>query len=422
MKDYYYILGVDSNATDEDIKTAYRKLSKKFHPDANNGEPFFEERFKAIQEAYETLSDPGKRSAYDLELRRFNLSRLNNDDLKEYEASLKKKYDEELKWREEALRQQYQQGQMDTGSGVFEPDNETRPTATETKQQNNAYAYIVGIVLVLMALAVIVFMVNKKKDPPKRADPINAASHTSSARTDTAYTPMAITAANSNAQVFSANNPRLVLRNNNTMLLGQFPLGPGNETEVVPNKTHRFVDLDNDSIPELLTSFYTGGIHCCDVNDVFVEQSEAVYKQVFSFTGGLQIKQDFIVLDFHEYIGYFYSCYTCYADSLPAPVYSEIRVQYVNGKFLLAPAEEEINRNVITNLEYLAQTPIPDVDDVNNDDGTRKAYARNIITWHFNNGADLNKTKALFDRYYDHYDKDTVWKKLKEKCKDLAKW
>ena len=55
MKDYNYILGVNKNASLKEIKDAYRKLSKKYHPDLNNGDIYFEERFKEIQEAYEYL-------------------------------------------------------------------------------------------------------------------------------------------------------------------------------------------------------------------------------------------------------------------------------------------------------------------------------------------------------------------------------
>jgi curved DNA-binding protein CbpA len=65
MKDYYYILGLDSNASTGDIKKAYRKLSMKFHPDKNPGDKFFEQRFKDINEAYEVLVDELKRRDYD---------------------------------------------------------------------------------------------------------------------------------------------------------------------------------------------------------------------------------------------------------------------------------------------------------------------------------------------------------------------
>lgn len=64
-KDYYQVLGVPRTATEKDIKSAYRKLARKYHPDVNPGDRSAEERFKEISEANEVLCDPQKRSAYD---------------------------------------------------------------------------------------------------------------------------------------------------------------------------------------------------------------------------------------------------------------------------------------------------------------------------------------------------------------------
>ena len=64
-KDYYQILGVDRKAGDADIKKAYRNLAKKYHPDKNPGDKTSEQKFKEINEAYEVLKDPEKRSRYD---------------------------------------------------------------------------------------------------------------------------------------------------------------------------------------------------------------------------------------------------------------------------------------------------------------------------------------------------------------------
>lgn len=64
FKDYYKALGVEAGASDADIKAAYRRLARKYHPDVSK-EAGAEERFKSINEAYEVLKDPGKRNAYD---------------------------------------------------------------------------------------------------------------------------------------------------------------------------------------------------------------------------------------------------------------------------------------------------------------------------------------------------------------------
>ena len=66
-RDFYEVLGVPKNAAEEDIKKAYRKLAMKHHPDRNQGDTAkkSEEKFKEAKEAYEMLTDPQKRAAYD---------------------------------------------------------------------------------------------------------------------------------------------------------------------------------------------------------------------------------------------------------------------------------------------------------------------------------------------------------------------
>jgi curved DNA-binding protein len=63
-KDYYKILGVERGAGDEDIKKAYRRLARKYHPDVSK-EANAKEKFQEVSEAYETLRDKDKRAAYD---------------------------------------------------------------------------------------------------------------------------------------------------------------------------------------------------------------------------------------------------------------------------------------------------------------------------------------------------------------------
>lgn len=96
MPNYYEILGIDKNATHEELKKAYRTLSKKYHPDLNDS-PEAEKKFKEINEAYRTLSNPEKRKVYDMTLENpksdnfdFNFDDLTKEQ-KEYAEFLKKR-------------------------------------------------------------------------------------------------------------------------------------------------------------------------------------------------------------------------------------------------------------------------------------------------------------------------------------------
>src|ERR671930_1520264 len=65
VKDPYKVLDVDKKASQDDIKNAYRKLARQYHPDRNPGDEAAENRFKEVQTAYDLLSDPEKRKQYD---------------------------------------------------------------------------------------------------------------------------------------------------------------------------------------------------------------------------------------------------------------------------------------------------------------------------------------------------------------------
>lgn len=99
MKDYYYFLGIPQNASAEDIKKAYRKLSLKYHPDKNDNDEFFSDRFREVQEAYETLTDKDRRSLYDqnLDSQKRNVKSILPPKIKSFSASkIRAKVGEEI--------------------------------------------------------------------------------------------------------------------------------------------------------------------------------------------------------------------------------------------------------------------------------------------------------------------------------------
>ena len=139
MKNYYDLLGVKQNCTQEEIRKAYRKLSIKFHPDKNDGDEFFSEMFKQINEANEVLSNPNKRIQYDKKISAGN----NNS----------KPYDASQTYEKQANRNQ------DTTSKRKESDTrkrDSKPISTN---------FVLGIVAIVLLLAV-VYSNNTKDSTP----------------------------------------------------------------------------------------------------------------------------------------------------------------------------------------------------------------------------------------------------------------
>jgi curved DNA-binding protein CbpA len=125
MKDFYYILGIDIGSSPNEIRDAYRKLSKKFHPDLNGDEGCFAGRFREINEAYETLNDPAKRKKYDTVIKKVRVNPI----------------DEEFE-RRQAQRQQATTGQT-----------------YRTRQYRRGPGVGTSIMLVVVGLIVVVYLV-----------------------------------------------------------------------------------------------------------------------------------------------------------------------------------------------------------------------------------------------------------------------
>jgi DnaJ-class molecular chaperone len=121
-KEYYQILGIKPSATQKEIKSAYRSLARKYHPDVNKGNKLSEEKFKEIGEAYFVLSDEKKRKQYDL-LKGYNQAPRNEDTVSQQakkrasDAYSQKK--EESKPAEEPPKQKKEAHQDKTFNDVF---------------------------------------------------------------------------------------------------------------------------------------------------------------------------------------------------------------------------------------------------------------------------------------------------------------
>lgn len=104
-------MGIAPNATKEQIKSAYRKLSMKFHPDKNDGDFYFETMFKNINEANEILSDDKKRANYNFQFKQFTESKNNNfadqAEMRRKEEELRRKQEELYQKEQELKRQQH---------------------------------------------------------------------------------------------------------------------------------------------------------------------------------------------------------------------------------------------------------------------------------------------------------------------------
>lgn len=158
MKNYYEILGVSSDATSEEIKGAFRKLSKKFHPDKNEGDKFFEEKFKLIYEAYSVLSSPIDRALYDKNFLMF-VNDINH--ILEYEKRIrdeKRDLDEE---KEKFRRAKEQHNDSKTQSGSI--NNNAEQVHFGPKRNDNIFLNPLALSLIAILFLCIIWAIFSKK-------------------------------------------------------------------------------------------------------------------------------------------------------------------------------------------------------------------------------------------------------------------
>jgi curved DNA-binding protein CbpA len=161
MIDYYSVLGIAEKSSFTEIKNAYRKLSKKFHPDVNKGDKYFEDRFKEVLNAYEVLNDPNKRAKYDSErlIHRRNNRKGTRDDYSNEEYIKRQK--DEIKKREEELRRKEEEFRRK------EQAHTQREAKIATKINYNHFAYLLFVPFII----IVIVLVNKSGNSRVQAYP-----------------------------------------------------------------------------------------------------------------------------------------------------------------------------------------------------------------------------------------------------------
>ncbi|HAD78225.1 MAG TPA: hypothetical protein DCF99_00680, partial [Flavobacteriaceae bacterium] len=174
MTNYYKILGVPDFASQEDIKKAFRKLSKKFHPDLNDGDEFFANKFRELKEAYDFLCDDNKRASLDRFLRGGSSNRSTQN--KTYQEDLnRQKAQEEFRRKQKAEEEELfrkaeeQKQKTEIKEKEFKINKENENINYEKNRNNNSLInkklkiFLFLVVLFLLYLIINHFN-NKKKE------------------------------------------------------------------------------------------------------------------------------------------------------------------------------------------------------------------------------------------------------------------
>ena len=270
MRDYYAILGVSEQASPQQIKRAFRKLCMQYHPDKTGGSRTLEEKFRLILAAYEVLGDPNR----------------------------KHQYDQRIAWQRAAA-----------AAATHRPPpaqvNYNPPPAPVQHLPWKIMLYTGGGLLLFFVLLYLFGPLPKDPNAPDK----NAVSPA--------------------APVFSTLFPQAADENPYVQL-------PGEERRRLNafftggDTTRRFVNMDNDDIPELVAGGY-----------LFAATDGETYRPVFHYDGAMYVQQNLLYLYFNDLLGAYRSCYRCTVAGLPndEPI-AEIRMVYDSGRVVLPENEK----------------------------------------------------------------------------------
>ncbi len=170
------------------------------------------------------------------------------------------------------------------------------------------------------------------------------------------------------------------------------------------------IDLDGDGHDELIVQHFSDGAHRSYIFNLFKSLGKSNFTEILSRENVLVNKDSILRIWLYGELGLFRSCYGCYVKT-PKYLEASIDLTYDKGKLILRK-DDELDRLIIDNLTFLHNRGIPDLNDFESDDATRKSYLLHLTTYHFNNYCEMNDTKRLFDKYYDHIDHVKIWTEI----------
>lgn len=170
------------------------------------------------------------------------------------------------------------------------------------------------------------------------------------------------------------------------------------------------IDLDGDGNNELIVQHFSDGAHRSYIFNLFKSLDKFNFEEILSRENVLVNKDSILRIWLYGELGLYRSCYGCYVKT-PKYLEASIDLIYDKGKLLLT-RNDKLNRLIIENLTFLKNRGIPELNDFDSDDASRKSYLLHLTTYYFNNYRNMSDTKLLFDTYYDHIDHDKIWTEI----------
>ncbi len=369
MPTYYQILSIPETASQREIKSAFRKLSLRYHPDRNNGDKTAEARFREVLDAYKILCDPDKKARYDRQLF--------------YQRQPPPPRPQPQSTQAQPAQPQPVYRRPFTGYRRYVTDEYVQPDFSRMP-----WKFMGFVTAGLIVFFVLLYNFGPKPKGvkreatemvrPMRVEPVSVVIDAPLKLKDGTFASVADVRARHRDADFA----------------------------------ELLTDIDGDGENELQLSLtYPGQETFTSIDYIFRKTGktqDAPYEEFFSHEGGTYIVGNNMRLYFDAEVENYRSCGTCRVSGLPnARLVPAIYLYGSNGRLWFAETNPWRNREIEENLAYLKTAGIPELEN-GRDDGTRKEYIRQIVAYYFNN-RDYAAAEAMFRKYYPGMDADAVW-------------